>query len=255
MTPNDIMSKRFDKAAMGGYKAEDVNSFMLQISDYMEQLLEERDDLERKLTILAEKLEEYRADEESLRSALIGAQKLGDSVVRDSKSQAEKTLGDAQAEADRVLSEAKAEAETVVTTAQKSIEAEKYTLNRMQMEVAKFKGQMLNHYRKHIEMLNALPSEVNDIPEIPDALKRRTVKESSQEDEQEAASAEQAVQNAELEAIDWQQGAERNETTEAVSDVMGAAEGQAEGETFPQRKRSKFGPLQFGDGYKLNRDE
>lgn len=254
MTPNDIMSKRFDKAAMGGYKAEDVNSFMLQISDYMEQLLEERDDLERKLTILAEKLEEYRADEESLRSALIGAQKLGDSVVRDSKSQAEKTLGDAQAEADRVLSEAKAEAETIVTTAQKSIEAEKYTLNRMQMEVAKFKGQMLNHYRKHIEMLNALPSEVNDVPEIPDALKRRTSKDASQDDEQGASTAED-VQAAEPEAIDWQQGAELDETTGAIADVMEEVEGEAGEEAFPQRKRSKFGPLQFGDGYKLNRDE
>ena len=36
----------------------------------------EKRDMEKKLAVLADKLEEYRADEDSLRTALLGAQKL-----------------------------------------------------------------------------------------------------------------------------------------------------------------------------------
>ena len=81
LTPNDIANKKFDKA-MGGYRIDDVEAFLSQVSDTVIALYEDKKNLEEKIEILAEKLEEYRADEDSLRNALLGAQKLGDSVIR-----------------------------------------------------------------------------------------------------------------------------------------------------------------------------
>ena len=102
--------------------------------------------------MLAEKVEQYREDEDSLRSALIGAQKLGDSVIRESKSKAEYILREAQAQADQILE-----------NAQKSIEKEQMALIKMQKEVTKFKNRLLTLYRQHLEMISALP-EYDDEP-------------------------------------------------------------------------------------------
>ena len=91
ITPELIASKRFDKA-MGGFRQDEVEEFLNQVAEEYGALVKEKEELEEKINLLAEKIEQYRADEDSLRSALIGAQKLGDSVIRDSKIKAENIL-------------------------------------------------------------------------------------------------------------------------------------------------------------------
>ena len=81
LTPETIASRRFDKQ-VGGYKQDEVEMFLQQVAGEYAKLLSEKEDLEEKIEVLAEKVEQYREDEDSLRSALIGAQKLGDSVIR-----------------------------------------------------------------------------------------------------------------------------------------------------------------------------
>ena len=93
LTPETIASRRFDKQ-VGGYKQDEVEMFLQQVAGEYAKLLSEKEDLEEKIEVLAEKVEQYREDEDSLRSALIGAQKLGDSVIRESKSKAEYILRD-----------------------------------------------------------------------------------------------------------------------------------------------------------------
>ena len=97
LNPNEIANKRFDKVMGQKYRADDVDNYLAQVADSMNDLLEEKQELEKKLIVLADKLEEYKDDEESLRSALLGAQKLGDSVVRDAKAKARDILEDAEA--------------------------------------------------------------------------------------------------------------------------------------------------------------
>ena len=147
LTPNDIANKKFDKA-MGGYRIDDVEAFLSQVSDTVIALYEDKKNLEEKIEILAEKLEEYRADEDSLRNALLGAQKLGDSVIRESK----------------------AKAERMVDNAQLQIEREKMTLVRMQSEVSNFKARLLATYKKHIELIGSLPGNVDAELSMKEAL-------------------------------------------------------------------------------------
>ena len=151
LTPETIASRRFDKQ-VGGYKQDEVEMFLQQVAGEYAKLLSEKEDLEEKIEVLAEKVEQYREDEDSLRSALIGAQKLGDSVIRESKSKAEYILREAQAQADQILE-----------NAQKSIEKEQMALIKMQKEVTKFKNRLLTLYRQHLEMISALP-EYDDEP-------------------------------------------------------------------------------------------
>lgn len=146
-----ISSKRFDKQ-MGGYKQDDVENFLRLIAEQTQELVKQKEEAEQKVATLTEKIEQYRDDEDSLRSALIGAQKLGDSVIRESKAKAEYILRDAKVKSDRMME-----------NMQKNVEREQVALIKMQKEVTKFKSRLLTLYKQHLEMISALP----DYDEVP----------------------------------------------------------------------------------------
>lgn len=149
LSPKDIAEKTFDKTFGFGYRMDDVDAFLEQTSISMNELVEINADLERKLEVLADKLTEYREDEESLRTALLGAQKLGDSVIRESKTKAEIVMRDATIKA-----------EAMINNAKRQIDREHESLNRLQREVASFKNRLLALYKQHLELVSALPGEV-----------------------------------------------------------------------------------------------
>lgn len=153
LTPDMISSKRFDKQ-MGGYKQDEVESFLRQVADQVAELTAQKEEADKKVAMLAEKIEQYKEDEDSLRSALIGAQKLGDSVIRESKAKAEYILRDAKVKSDRMME-----------NMQKNIEREQVALVKMQKEVTKFKNRLLTLYRQHLEMIGALPDYEEPAPQ------------------------------------------------------------------------------------------
>ena len=78
----------------------------------------------KKLEILADKLVEYRNDEDNIRTALLSAQKLGDTVVREPH------------KAGLILDDAKIKAEKIQENAQKSIRKEEREMERIRREVS-----------------------------------------------------------------------------------------------------------------------
>ena len=90
-TAAEIRNVEFTKN-MGGYKAAEVDAFVDNCADTVEKLTAEKEELNKKLSILADKLVEYRRDEDSIRSALLSAQRMGDSIVREAKEQAEEIV-------------------------------------------------------------------------------------------------------------------------------------------------------------------
>lgn len=146
LKPQDIREKSFDKTFGFGYRMDDVDGFLARIAADFAAALQENVDLEKKLEVLADKLTEYREDEESLRTALLGAQKLGDSVIRESKTKAEIIIRDANVKA-----------ETMLANAKRKIEQEQQNLADIQDEVANFKDRLLDLYKKHLELISELP--------------------------------------------------------------------------------------------------
>lgn len=147
LTPNDISDRKFEKSAFG-YKTEEVDSFLAGVANSYAKLYEEKEAIEEKLEVLAEKLEEYRANEDSLRTVLIGAQKLGDNIIRDSKAKAEVILSDAEGQVKQVFSDSEAK-----------ISSERETLSMLQKETADFKKRLLAMYRQHLELISLMPEE------------------------------------------------------------------------------------------------
>lgn len=167
LTPNDISNKRFEKSPFGGYKPEEVDSFLSEIAVSYERLYEAKEAAEEKMEVLAEKLEEYRANEDSLRTVLLGAQKLGDNIIRDSKAKAEVIISDAEGQVKQVFSES-----------EDKINKERETLATLQKETAEFKKRLIAMYKQHLELISLMP-EQEEKPE-------------QEEPEQESAPAEEA---------------------------------------------------------------
>lgn len=149
LRPKEISEKMFDKTLGFGYRMDNVDDYLKEVAQSMVELYKVNADLESKLEILAEKLTEYREDEESLRSAILSSQKLGDSVIRESKTRAEIIMRDATIKA-----------ESMINNARRQIEKEHEGLEYLQREVATFKNRLLALYRQHLEVVSGLPGEV-----------------------------------------------------------------------------------------------
>lgn len=141
----DIRVVTFDKG-MRGYNTEDVDAFLAQMADQVEAMEAEKAEIEKKLYMLAEKVAEYRKDENNLKAALLNAQRLGENVIQEANQRAAQILREADIKADAVIAQ----------TTQR-LEEEKLELARLQEEVGRFKNNILALYRQHIESLSTLP--------------------------------------------------------------------------------------------------
>ena len=74
LTLEDIANISFPRANFGGYRAEDVDAFIDDVQVSYDNVLKESAELKRKLAILAQKVEEYRNEEDSIRNTLLSAQ-------------------------------------------------------------------------------------------------------------------------------------------------------------------------------------
>ncbi len=144
-TATDIRNVQFSKN-MGGYKAAEVDAFVDACADTVEALTSEKDVLNKKLAILADSLKEYRRDEDSIRSALLSAQRMGDSIVREANEKAEE-----------ILAAANKEAAAVVENAKKGIAENEAELERVKKEVSDFKASILSLYKEHLALLKQVP--------------------------------------------------------------------------------------------------
>ena len=246
LTPGDIRNKSFEKVR-GGYRVEDVQPFLNELASQIEALHGEKADLQKKLEILAEKIEQYREDEDSLRSALIGAQKLGDSVVRDAKRKAESIIAQATRKSEEMLSDAQA-----------SINREASALNKMQVEVAKFKAQILNMYKRHIELIQEIPYEESDIESLEGGQGIQFVSGGREEEAQPKVDEPRPLLDNKIE-LNFSSQEEDSEESGALSFEEADAEKESESvetDLFPRKKTgSKFGKLRFGADYDLTRRE
>lgn len=173
LTPDKIKEKQFQSSGRGSYRADDVDAFMNEVSASYEQMFKENGDLIRKISILAKKVEEYRADEESLKLALLNAQKLADQIVSEAKEKAEKDsaevitaaekqVEDAKAEAERIIAEANKKSDEILGNINRKVTHETLVFDMTKKEAAEFKGRLVAMYKEHINLINQLPDIVDE---------------------------------------------------------------------------------------------
>ena len=214
MNVSDIHNVTFDRV-MRGYRPEEVDAYLDKVAAELERLQGElerarkdKEDAEKKMYILAEKVDQYRNDEETLKTALLNAQRMGESVIHEARQQAE-----------TILYEATNKANLARDAAIQQVAEEQYLLTQLKTEVARFKGDILNLYKQHIESLSLLPGEEKKKPveDTPD----EAGEEGPAEDTPAPAAPEEApapAETAETGAMDQDASINDYETIEFVRD-------------------------------------
>ena len=98
LTPQEVSEKVFPKASFGGggYAMAPVDEFLDALTEDYSALYKENVTLKAKLKILAEKVEEYRATEDAMRSTLLTAEKMAAKLVQEAQSEKENLLKEAR---------------------------------------------------------------------------------------------------------------------------------------------------------------
>ena len=152
----DINSQRFEKAAFG-YKQEDVDTFLSEIAADYAQLMRDNEDINAKLQVLADKVRDYRKDEEAVKDALLIAQKEGHRVVQEAGDKAEEIIRNAKVESDRMVSEATTDTKKAIDEVKDELKREQKNLAYLQKQVSAFKKNLFDVYKSHLEMISSLP--------------------------------------------------------------------------------------------------
>ncbi|MGN1086599.1 MAG: DivIVA domain-containing protein [Porcipelethomonas sp.] len=166
ISASDIREKKFEKAAFG-YKQEDIDDFLAELTEEFDQIDAERDDLHSKIQILADKVREYRQDEDALKDALLGAQKQGHQVIAEAQEKADEIIAQAEAKAKELIDEATVQHEAAMEKNRQEIEKEKKNLYEAQKQVTEFKKTLFDMYKAHLEMISAMPEiEIEEDEEV-----------------------------------------------------------------------------------------
>jgi len=95
LTPQEIQNRKFEKALVGGYEMTMVDDFLELVCEDYGALYKENAILKSKLKVLVEKVEEYRSTEDSMRMALVTAQKMAGEIEREAKQKGEAIIAEA----------------------------------------------------------------------------------------------------------------------------------------------------------------
>lgn len=98
-TPQQIEQISFSRATFGGYDMQSVDEFLEPLTEDYITLYKENGVLKSKMRVLVAKLEEYRANEASMKEALVEAQKNCDTMIKETEAKCAQMLSDASAAA------------------------------------------------------------------------------------------------------------------------------------------------------------
>lgn len=156
LTPQEVSNRAFPKAMVGGYNMAMVDEFLDELTDDYTALYKENAALKAKLKVLVDKVEEYRATEESMRAALLTAQKMANTIVEDAEKQ--------KAE---MLEEAEKQARIKIGNLQNELLAQQKRLSEGQKNLSDFVETSRELCRKQLEFLEQLPAMEVEVPAAP----------------------------------------------------------------------------------------
>ncbi|MGI6013294.1 MAG: DivIVA domain-containing protein [Oscillospiraceae bacterium] len=171
MTPQDIREKQFERAMLNGYSSTSVDEFMEEIAVEYAALCKEISTQRKKMKVLVDEIEKYRASDGAMRMALLQAQKTCEELTDSAQKTAQATLSAAQSEADAIRAQATADSEAILASAQKqydeivggihaAAEREEVRLSEAKRSSAQFIANMRNLCTRQLQYFEAFASVV-----------------------------------------------------------------------------------------------
>ncbi len=281
LTPDAIQSKEFEQSVLGGYRRDEVDAFLDDLEADYRKLYTENNELVEKLKACLAKIEDYKKDEEFLKTAIINAQKLNETTLREielrekevevaSKAKAAEIVSAAEEQAKAILLKAEKESADAVCAARErcrteieaeqaksnqeiarirqETDAEQQKLDYLHTQVAEFKNTIIELYKAHLTSISKLP-EFKATEEKAEPV----VQEETKVEENPVATEEQPEPAPVLE----ESAAEEEENLPDGNTMEFKLKEKAEikEEPKPAIKALKFENLKFGVDYDINKDE
>ncbi len=112
-----ILNAKFTPVSKGTYSADEVDSFLKTVAQSYEQSLNENKELIKKISILADKIESYRNDEEAIKLSLLDAHRMAETVNKNAKDKADAVVADAESKSKIILDGANRQSNILVEEA------------------------------------------------------------------------------------------------------------------------------------------
>ncbi len=103
ITAQDIREKGFERVRHNGYDMAAVDELLEELADDVAASQKENAVLKSKMKVLVDKIEEYRANEEALNSAILSAQKLAVQIESEARQRAAATIAEADKKAQETI--------------------------------------------------------------------------------------------------------------------------------------------------------
>ncbi len=98
-----ILNAKFTPVSKGTYNADEVDSFLRGVAESYDESLNQNKELIKKISILADKIESYRNDEEAIKLALLDAHKMAETINKNANIKADNILTDAETRSKIIL--------------------------------------------------------------------------------------------------------------------------------------------------------
>lgn len=251
MTIEDIQNISFRRANLGGYKPEEVDLFIDNVQETFQELIEENNEVKRKLAILAKKIEEYKLEEDSIRTTLLNAQKLASASIREAKHKSEVIVADATVSAERIISKAK-----------EDIVVQKTTINRLKKEVIEFKTRLLSVYKDHLKLIDAMPNK-EDFKEVDTYLNNNEDDEVLEQkmdfEDVKFDDKDENINNGSTKQERFSNSSEENQEIEQITKEVKVTDKTEKGKQQNQKEKKyttiNFDAIKFGEDYDLTKKD
>lgn len=148
ISPLDVRNQIFKKS-FRGYDPEEVKYFLDSVADSIEGLLKEKEELEKEVVALRQRIQVFTEMETTLRDAMVTAQKVSDQAKANAEQEARSIIHRAELQAEQHLSEAR-----------RSVEAVEKTRNQAVRETLALITQLRSLFESHLTFLCSLEDEV-----------------------------------------------------------------------------------------------
>lgn len=148
ITPLEIRQKAFE-SAFRGYDKDEVNAFLLSLSQEWEKVVEDQKELKYKLESTEKEVGKLREVESSLFKTLKTAEATGNNMVEQANKQAELHLRETQLKAETILNNARSRAKEIIDSAEEKADS---IIGAMEDRVRQLEQnyRMLENYRENL---------------------------------------------------------------------------------------------------------
>lgn len=148
VTPLEIRQKAFEKV-FRGYDKDEVDAFLLSLSQEWERVVEEQKELRYRLDVSEKEVNKLREMEDSLFKTLKTAESTGHNMIEQANKKAELHIRDAELKAETMLNNARSRAKEIIDSAEDKADS---IVDAMEDRVRQLEQnyRMLENYRENL---------------------------------------------------------------------------------------------------------